>query len=128
MDLGIVETRFAKVVLATATVQDVLLWAALAVATSLAAAQSPSLADAGLAAGRTLAFMALALVLGPPLLRYANRLRINLVLKASRLGYTLIWCFPDGRAGRRARRERGVRSVHRGHRAGPDAGGRFRRG
>ncbi len=93
MDLGIVETRFAKVVLATATVQDVLLWAALAVATSLAAAQSPSLADAGLAAGRTLAFMALALVLGPPLLRYANRLRINLVLKASRLGYTLIWCF-----------------------------------
>ncbi len=93
MDLGIVETRFAKIVLAAATVQDVLLWAALAVATSLAAAQSPSLADAVLAAGRTLAFMVLTLGLGPPLLRYANRLRINLVLKASRLGYTLVWCF-----------------------------------
>lgn len=93
MDLGIVETRFAKIVLAASTVQDVLLWAGLAVATSLAAAQSPSLADGALAAGRTLAFMALALVLGPPLLGYANRLRLNLVLKASRLGYTLIWCF-----------------------------------
>ncbi|MBT5048190.1 MAG: cation:proton antiporter [Rhodospirillaceae bacterium] len=92
MDLGILETRFAKIVLAASTVQDVLLWAALAVATSLAATQSPSLMDAGIAAGRTLLFTALALLLGPPLLRYANRLRINLVLKASRLGYTLVWC------------------------------------
>jgi len=93
IDLGIIETRFAKIVLAASTVQDVLLWAALAVATSLAAAQSPSIMDAGLAAVRTLAFTGVALVLGPSLLRYANRLRINLVLKASRLGYTLVWCF-----------------------------------
>ena len=93
MDLGILETRFAKIVLAAATIQDVLLWAALAVATSLAVTQSPSLVDAGWAAGRTLLFTALALLLGPPLLRYANGLRLNFVLKASRLGYTLVWCF-----------------------------------
>ena len=73
IDLGIIETRFAKIVLAASTVQDVLLWAALAVATSLAAAQSPSIMDAGLAAARTLVFTAASLVVGPPLLRYANR-------------------------------------------------------
>ncbi len=93
IDLGLIETRFAKIVLAASTVQDVLLWAALAIATSLAVAQSPSLVDAGFAAGRTLLFTAVALVAGPALMRYANRMRINLVLKASRLGYTLAWCF-----------------------------------
>jgi len=93
IDLGIVRTRFAKIVLAASTVQDIALWAALAVATSLAAAEAPSLVDAGFAAGRTLVFTAAALILGPPLLRYANRMRLNLVLKASRLGYTLVWCF-----------------------------------
>jgi len=92
IDLGIIETRFAKIVLAASTVQDVLLWAALAVATSLAAAASPTLLDAALAAGRTLLFTGAALLLGPPLLRRANRLRFNLVLKASRLGYALVWC------------------------------------
>ena len=93
IDLGILETRFAKIVLAASTVQDVLLWAALAIATSLAATQSPSLLDAVLAAARTMIFTAAALIFGPSLLRYANRLRLNLVLKASRLGYTLVWCF-----------------------------------
>jgi len=92
IDLGIIATRFAKIVLAASTVQDMLLWAALAIATSLAGSQSPSFAEAGLAASRTFIFAAAALLLGPPLLRRANRLRINLVFKASRLGYTLIWC------------------------------------
>ncbi|MDJ0948187.1 MAG: cation:proton antiporter [Alphaproteobacteria bacterium] len=93
LDLGIIESRFAKIVLAAATLQDVLLWAVLAIATSLAAAQSASPAEVSLAALRTLVFTAAALVLGPPMLRFANRLRINLVFKASRLGYTLVWCF-----------------------------------
>jgi Kef-type K+ transport system membrane component KefB len=92
MDLGILETRFAKVVLAASTIQDVLLWAALAVATTLAAAQEPSLAEAGSAAARTLVFTAAALAFGPALLRKANGLRVNVVLKSSRLGYTLVWC------------------------------------
>ena len=70
-----------------------LLWAVLAVATSLAASAAPSLSEAALAAARTLAFTAATLLLGPPILRAANRMRLNLVLKGSRLGYTLIWCF-----------------------------------
>ena len=92
IDLKLIKTRFAKIVLAASTVQDVLLWAALAVATSLAAAQAPSWLDVGQAATRTLVFSAAALILGPPLLRYANRMKINLVFKASRLGYMLVWC------------------------------------
>jgi uncharacterized protein (TIGR04206 family) len=92
LDLDIIKTRFAKIVLAASTAQDVILWAVFGVATSLAAAQSPSMVDAGLAAARTLIFTAVVLAVGPPLLRYANRLRINLVIKASRLGYTLVWC------------------------------------
>ncbi len=92
IDLRIIETRFAKIVIAVSTVQDVLLWAVLAVATSLAASQAPSFSEAGLAALRTIAFTAATLIVGPPILRYANRLRLNLVIKASRLGYALIWC------------------------------------
>ena len=92
LDLGMIKTRFAKIVLAASTAQDVLLWAVFAVATSLAATASPSLMDAGVAAARILIFTAAVLILGPPLLRYTNRLRINFVLKASRLGYTLVWC------------------------------------
>ena len=93
IDLGIIETRFAKIVLTASTVQDVLLWAVLAVVTSLASATSPSILDAAFAGLKTLAFTCIALVLGPPLLRYANMLRINLVIKSSRLGYTLAFCF-----------------------------------
>ncbi|MGI9292862.1 MAG: cation:proton antiporter [Pseudomonadales bacterium] len=93
IDLGIIQTRFAKIVLAASTIQDVLLWAALAIATKLATEPSPSVMDAGLAAGRTLVFTAAALLVGPPLLRFANRMRLNLILKSSRLGYTLVWCF-----------------------------------
>lgn len=92
IDLGIIETRFAKIVLAASTVQDVILWGVLAVATSLAATQTASIGDAGLVATRTLVFTVTTLVLGPPLLRRFNRMRFNLVLKASRIGYALVWC------------------------------------
>src|SRR6185436_20822852 len=43
IDLNIIKTDFAKIVLSTATVHDVILWIALAIATGLVSTQSQSL-------------------------------------------------------------------------------------
>lgn len=88
-DLGLLETPFARVVLMTATIEDILLWVLVAIATGMATNQ---LLDPSSLAGSVIApiaFIGLALLFGPRLLKIANGLRINLVLKASRIGYLL---------------------------------------
>lgn len=96
IDLKIIETQFAKIVLAASTIQDVILWSVLAIATRLAAEEFLSIGDVGLSALRASAFVAVALLLGPPLLRLVNGLRMNFVLKASPVGYALAWCLLMG--------------------------------
>src|SRR5919106_2410934 len=45
IDLGIMQTRFARIVLAVATVEDIALWGLVGVATALAQSESPSTAE-----------------------------------------------------------------------------------
>jgi Kef-type K+ transport system membrane component KefB len=93
IDLGVIRTRFASIVLATATVEDIVLWVALAVATKLAATRAVEMTPLAQAVAITILFLGLSLWLGPRLVLWISQLRINLLLKASRVGYVLLICF-----------------------------------
>lgn len=99
IDLGIIETRFAKIVLGCATLQDLVLWTVLAIATGLIADGVPattseiSLLQAGKTAAITLGFLAVSLWLAPLLLKALDGTRINIISRSSPTGYTLAICF-----------------------------------
>lgn len=93
LDLRIMDTRFAKIVLATATVQDVILWVALAVATGLVSAQALSTSGIISTVVITMVFFAVALLLMPKLMRLTNNLRANVLIRSSVAGYALFICF-----------------------------------
>lgn len=92
LDLGIIETDFAKNVLSAATLQDIFLWSLLAVATGLATGETVSPAGLAVVSARALTFCVLGLLIGPLLLRLAARLNFGELLKTARLGYMMAWC------------------------------------
>lgn len=94
LDLSIIETRFARIVLSAATIQDLLLWIGLSVA--LGIAQSGGEVHTGdivTTLVKTLLFLVIALTLGPRLLQYLTQMRFNLIRKASPTGYLFFVCF-----------------------------------
>ncbi len=107
LDLGILETSFARIVLAVAVIEDVILYVLLAIALGLAAQGSgnlyglPALLDldpSGAAAvlyhvAATLAFLAISLVVGPPVYRRVLRFRFNVVKRGSAIGFQLVFMF-----------------------------------
>ena len=93
IDLKIMQTRFAKIVLATATIEDVILWVALAVATGLASSSVFSISAIVWKVIITFAFFAASLSLLPKMFEVASRSRYNLILKSSATGYVLFTCF-----------------------------------
>ncbi len=93
LDLGIINTRFAKIILATATLHDILLWVAMAIATGLVSTTSYSLTKIITTVLITVTFIALALLVAPKVLRFSNGLKYNLLLKSSPSGYVLLICF-----------------------------------
>lgn len=93
IDLNIMDTRFAKVVLATATIQDVILWVALAIATGLVSQQTISSASVITTVLVTLAFFLITLFIMPKVIKVSNALRGNLLIKSSVSGYVLFICF-----------------------------------
>lgn len=93
LDLEIIHSRFAKVVLAAATIQDVLLWVVLAVATGLVAADAPSVDTIVLTVVTTLAFFGVALLIMPRWVAYSSQHPANLLARSSRAGYVLFICF-----------------------------------
>jgi len=95
IDLGLMETRFARDVVAAATLQDLLLWVVLAVATALQHGQASGgaqAADLVIVVVATVAFAVLSLVLGPTLLRFAGRAGVRRFSEASLTGYALLVC------------------------------------
>lgn len=96
MDLGIIQTRFASLVLGFAVLEDIVLWAALTVATSLA--QSPSL-NSGVTwkifvhVLVTFAYMGAGLWLAPRLLKRVHDVSWNWLIKASPTGYLFFVLF-----------------------------------
>jgi Kef-type K+ transport system membrane component KefB len=93
IDLGIINTSFAKIVLATATLHDVVLWVALAIATGLVSTDSLSLSEIISTVVITFAFFGLALFAMPKLTGFINGLRYNLLIKSSTSGYIIFICF-----------------------------------
>jgi Kef-type K+ transport system membrane component KefB len=100
-DLGILDTTFARVVLGVAVLEDLVLYVVLAVAIGYAGAQAGSLfglpAELNITGGSnadmayhvlaTVAFLAVSLVIGPPLYRWIGGLKINLIQRASPIAH-----------------------------------------
>lgn len=93
IDLNIINTRFARIVLTTATIHDVLLWVALAIATGLVSAGSFSISKIISTVMITFTFLGVAMMFMPRLMLALTSLRYNLLIKSSRSGYVLSVCF-----------------------------------
>ncbi len=92
-DLKILNTRFARLVLGVAVLEDIVLWAALAVATSLAgkAVLNPKHMAYHLLA--TVAFFVLGLTVLPRAVKRFNKARFNVMAQHSPVGYALAVLF-----------------------------------
>jgi len=93
MDLGILNTSFAKIVLATATLHDVILWVALAIATGLVSTKGTSLAGITATVFITIIFSGISLFVMPQLIRFSSSLKYNLLIRSSTSGYVMFVCF-----------------------------------
>jgi Kef-type K+ transport system membrane component KefB len=88
--LGIINTRFASVVLGVAVLEDLGLWVALALATALAASTTAAGVVTGeitAHVGTTVAYLAAGLLVMPHLLRFASCARWNVLAQASPVGW-----------------------------------------
>jgi Kef-type K+ transport system membrane component KefB len=88
-DLKILHTRFARLVLGVAVLEDIVLWLALAVATATAgkAALNPRAMSYHLLA--TIGFFLLGLTIVPRLVKRINKARFNVLAKHSPVGYAI---------------------------------------
>ena len=89
IDLDIIHSRFAKVVLATSTIQDLILWVILGVAIKTSTNNASSISLIVLI---SLLFLGGSLFMGPYLANYITKLKGNLLLEASPIGYILGIC------------------------------------
>jgi len=86
-DLQILHTRFARLILGVAVMEDVLLWAVLAVATALAARVALPLRQVVVHVLATLAYFAIGLLILPAVLRRVSRTRWNPLAKTAPIAY-----------------------------------------
>src|SRR3989454_4147640 len=93
IDLRIMNTRFAKIVLAIATVEDVMQFGALAIATGVGASASASLSLVVFTALVTVAFFAAALLGLPRMIRYTIGSKFNILIRTHPSRYALFLCF-----------------------------------
>jgi Kef-type K+ transport system membrane component KefB len=93
-DLGIMHSRFAKLVIAIAGVHDILLWVALGIATSVVGSAAPVSAKAVFSSiGITLAFIMGTLVILHFLFKKLTIRNGNFLFRASNVGYFLFILF-----------------------------------
>jgi Kef-type K+ transport system membrane component KefB len=92
-DLKILHTRFARLVLGVAVLEDIVLWLALAVATAMAgtAALDPRAISYHLLV--TIGFFLLGLTIVPRLIKRMNKARFNVLAKHSPVGYAIAVLF-----------------------------------
>lgn len=88
-DLNILSTRFARLVLGVAVLEDIVLWLALAVATATAGTAAINSRSMAVHLVTTFAFFALGLNLVPRVIKRANKSRFNVVARDSPVGYVL---------------------------------------
>ena len=88
-DLKILHTRFARLVLGVAVLEDIVLWLALAVATALAGQTALNFGQISRHLIGTIAFFVLGLTLFPRVIKRINKARFNVFAQHSPVGYAL---------------------------------------
>lgn len=88
-DLKILHTRFARLVLAVAVLEDIALWGALALATALAGAAELSPASMAGHLFKTAAFFVLGLTLLPRAVKKLNKAKFNILAQNSPVAYVI---------------------------------------
>ena len=88
-DLNILDTRFARLILGVAVLEDIVLWLALAIATSIAAKSHLHPSQMALHLLITVAYFALGLTLVPRAIRRFNKSRWNVLAQHSPTGYAI---------------------------------------
>ena len=92
-DLKILHTRFARLVLGVAVIEDIWLWAVLAVATALAASGFVPKREIAEHVSAAILYFLAGLALAPPLLKRLARARWNVLASFSPAGYVLLVLF-----------------------------------
>jgi len=102
-DLGILHTRFARLVLGVAVLEDIVLWLALALATALAGKAALDARAMTYHLAATIGFFGLGLTILPRIVKRINKSRFNLFAKHSPVGYAiavlLAYCAVGGALG-----------------------------
>ena len=88
-DLGIIKTRFAKIVLSTATFHDIILWVIVAVATALVSGASVSLGNISVHVLISLALFAIAMLIAPKIIKFVDNLRLYIIPKNYEAGFII---------------------------------------
>jgi Kef-type K+ transport system membrane component KefB len=88
-DLNILHTRFARVVLGVAVLEDIVLWLALAIATAAAGSGGLSPRQMSYHLLLTVAFFVLGLTILPRLIKRVNKARFNVLARYSPIGYAI---------------------------------------
>jgi Kef-type K+ transport system membrane component KefB len=88
-DLKILRTRFARLVLGVAVLEDIVLWLALAVATAMAGKTILNPREMFYHLASTVAFFLLGLTIVPRLVKRINKSRFNVFAKHSPVGYAM---------------------------------------
>lgn len=88
-DLDILHTRFARLVLGVAVLEDIGLWAVLALATALAKSGAVPQAEIVRHVLSAIVFFAAGLFVAPPILRRLNHARWNVLAQTSPIAYTM---------------------------------------
>lgn len=88
-DLKILHTRFARLVLGVAVLEDIVLWLALAVATAIAGKTVLDVGEMSHHLITTVGFFALGLTILPRAIKRINKARFNVLAKHSPVAYTI---------------------------------------
>src|SRR5262249_44899925 len=88
-DLKILHTRFARLVLGVAVLEDIVLWLALAVATAAAGKRALDPRVISMHLGMTVAFFALGLTVVPRIVKRINKAQFNIVARSSPVAYAI---------------------------------------
>src|SRR4029079_894366 len=88
-DLKILHTRFARLILGVAVLEDIVLWLALAVATSMAGKAALDPKAMGFHLLMTISFFVLGLTIVPRIVKRINKAKFNIVARNSPVGYAI---------------------------------------
>ncbi|HXM23907.1 MAG TPA: cation:proton antiporter [Terriglobales bacterium] len=88
-DLKILHTRFARLVLGVAVLEDIVLWLALAVATAMAGKTALNPREMSYHLITTIGFFGLGLTIVPRMVKRINKSRFNVIAKHSPVGYAI---------------------------------------